>query len=547
MKKKLIPLIAALIGINAYANEAERPNILFVVVDDMGYSDLSKFGSEVPTPNLDELANQSVIMSNMQVAPACSPTRAMLWTGVDSHKAGLGNMLEEMAPNQEGQPGYEGMINDKVVLISETLQQQGYETFYAGKWHLSKGEKNRAFERGFSQTFALNSGGASHYDDMKPAYSPTPESKAPYSVNGKLIDKLPAEFNYSTQYYADKAIEFIENAQDKPFFGVISYTAPHWPLQAPDKVVEKYQGNYDQGYEALYQARFDKQKQLGLIPQDSNYTNRYPEGQAWDELSSEQKKREVKSMEIYAAMIDQIDQYTGNVIQKLKQLGKYDNTMIVFLSDNGTEGHTLDEIWPMDQFPKIRTTINNTHDFSYENMGKKNSYALLGPNWGRVTSPGFDMFKGYPQLGGTQVISFIKYPNVDKKGVMVKMLTTVKDFVPTVLDVTKLTQAHKDNIGKGHHMYTGRSLVDIERSNESDELVVRELFGKVSVNDGQWMATRNLVEKDSKWALFNVQSDVSTTVDLSQQHPKILEKLKLAWVGYQRENNVIIPDWVSGY
>nr|WP_303047970.1 sulfatase-like hydrolase/transferase [Vibrio hepatarius] len=256
-------MIAALIGINAYANEAERPNILFVVVDDMGYSDLSKFGSEVPTPNLDELANQSVIMSNMQAAPACSPTRAMLWTGVDSHKAGLGNMLEEMAPNQEGQPGYEGMINDKVVLISETLQQQGYETFYSGKWHLSKGDQNRAFERGFSHTFALNSGGASHYDDMKPAYSPTPEAKAPYSVNGKLLDKLPAEFNYSTQYYADKAIEFIENAQDKPFFGVISYTAPHWPLQAPDKVVEKYQGNYEQGYEALYQARFDKQKQRG--------------------------------------------------------------------------------------------------------------------------------------------------------------------------------------------------------------------------------------------------------------------------------------------
>nr|WP_275666013.1 MULTISPECIES: sulfatase-like hydrolase/transferase [unclassified Vibrio] len=543
----MIPLIAAISSFNVCANNVERPNILFVVADDMGYADLSKFGSEVQTSNLDELANQSVIMSNMQAAPACSPTRSMLWTGVDSHKAGLGNMLEEMAPNQQGQPGYEGMINDKVVLISETLQQHGYSTFYTGKWHLSKGDQNRPFDRGFSQTFALNSGGASHYNDMKPAYSPTPDAKAPYSVNGQLIDKLPDDFDYSTQFYADKAIEFIEQAKDRPFFGVISYTAPHWPLQAPDKVVAKYKGNYDQGYEALYKARFDKQKELGLIPSESNYTDRYPEGQAWSELSAEQKKAEIRSMEIYAAMIDQIDHYTGKVIDKLKQLGKYDNTMIVFLSDNGTEGHTLDEIWPMDQFPKIRTTINNTHDFSYANMGKVNSYTLLGPNWGRVTSPGFDMFKGYPQLGGTQVISFIKYPNQDNKGRMVNALTTVKDFVPTVLELTNLTAAHENNIGSDKHQYTGRSLVESDNLGVNNELVITELFGKVSVNDGQWIAVSNLVDDTSNWALFNIENDVSMTVDLSKQRPEVLKKLKLAWEGYQKANNVIIPNWVSGY
>ncbi|MCQ1060870.1 arylsulfatase [Photobacterium sp. ZSDE20] len=534
--------LAASLGSNA---ATESPNVLFVVVDDMGYSDLSKFGSEIPTPHLDQLANQSLIMSNMQTAPTCSPSRAMLWTGVDNHKAGLGNMLEEMAPNQQGKPGYEGMINRNVVLISETLQQQGYETFYVGKWHLSKGAESRAFDRGFSHTFALNSGGASHYRDMKPAYAPTPDAKAPYSENGKLIETLPENFTYSTQFYADKAIEYIEATKDKPFFGVLSFTAPHWPLQAPDEIVAKYRGKYDKGYEVLYEQRYNQQKALGFIPAETRPTKIFPEGKRWADLTEQEKKVEIRAMEIYAAMIDQVDSYTGKVINKLKQLDKYDNTLIVFLSDNGVEGHTLDEIWPMDQFPKIRTTIDNSHDFSYENMGKENSYAILGPNWARAASPGFYMFKGYPHLGGTQVVSFIKYPHKNLKGEMSDSLSTIKDIAPTVLAVTDMTEAHTKNIGDDHYPISGRSL--LAPPSPEGRVVITELFGKVSVNDGKWMLVGNMLDTAADWQLYNVEKDTSSREDLSRKHPAVVERLNQAWLAYRSDNHIIIPDWVSGY
>jgi len=504
--KRLNGIISATtLALTASVNAAPSPsNVLFIVADDLGYSDLSKFGGEVPTPNLDQLANQSLVLNNMQASPVCSPSRAMLWTGVDAHKAGLGNMLEELAPNQQGQPGYEGMINNDVVLISETLQAQGYETFYSGKWHLSKGQKSLAFNRGFSHTFALNSGGASHYSDMLPAYAPTPDIKAPYSVNGKIIDKLPDNFKYSTQFYADNAIKYIAQSADKPFFGVLSFTAPHWPLQAPDNIVAKYAGHYDAGYEVLYKARYEKQLALGLIPPGTKPTAIFPEGERWSELTAAEKKVETKTMEIYAAMIDQLDHYVGKVINALKKSGKYDNTMIVFLSDNGNEGHTLDEIWPADQFPKIRKTIDEAHDFSYQNMGKQGSYSILGPNWSRAISPGFYMFKGYPHLGGTQVTSFIKFPNKNLKGTVSHSLLSLKDFAPTVLAITDTQGQHALNIGDNHHPITGRSLLPLQEITNfaQDKVVVTELFGKISVNDGQWMIVGNAIKPKTMSSLL---------------------------------------------
>jgi len=219
----------------------QRPNILLIVVDDMGFSDIGSFGGEIATPNLDRLAFEGIRFSNFHAAAACSPSRAMLLTGVDSHLAGLGNMLEELSPNQKGQPGYEGYLNERVVTLPTLLQDAGYRTYLTGKWHLGSGKGKGPADRGFDSSFALDSGGASHFADMRPAYAPSPDIKASYSENGIKLTSLPDDFEYSTQYYVDRMIGYLDDQVDseQPFFAYLSFTAPHWPLQAPDEAIAR--------------------------------------------------------------------------------------------------------------------------------------------------------------------------------------------------------------------------------------------------------------------------------------------------------------------
>ena len=248
--------IAAILLLAACTNDAPapshndgapaRPNILLIVVDDMGFNDLGSFGSEISTPNIDALAKAGIRLTNFQVASTCPPTRSMLLTGVDHHKAGLGNMLEELSPNQKGQPGYEGFLNDRVVTLATMLRDDGYRTMMTGKWHLGAADEHSPSARGFEQSFSLVSGGASHFADMRPAYAPSPEIKANYRYNGAALAALPNEFEYSTQFYVDHMIEQLDQSaqSDKPFFAYLAFTAPHWPLQAPDAAIARYQGRY---------------------------------------------------------------------------------------------------------------------------------------------------------------------------------------------------------------------------------------------------------------------------------------------------------------
>lgn len=371
----------ATLGMAAAAEaQGDRPNILVIVADDMGMADLGSFGGEIPTPNLDRIAEGGVRLTNFHASAVCSPTRAMLLTGVDNHLAGLGNMAEEMAPNQEGQPGYEGRLNDRVVTIASVLGEAGYDTFMTGKWHLGAAEGSRPFERGFDRSFAMLSGGASHFVDMRPAYSPDPEGKAPYMEDDRTLTELPAEFGYSSQFFVDRMIDYIgEAGGERPFFAYLAFTAPHWPLQAPAATIEKYRGRYDAGYDALHAERLDRQKRLGIVPETATGGRPPVKYAPWTELSEAERRTESRAMEIYAAMIDEMDANTGRLIDALEASGELDHTAIVFLSDNGPEGHDLDETWPRDLFPEIRRNVEGRHDFSYENMGAELSYVLYGP------------------------------------------------------------------------------------------------------------------------------------------------------------------------
>ena len=530
---------------------SERPNILLIVVDDMAFSDLGSFGGEIPTPNLDRLAYAGIRFTNFHGAPMCSPSRAMLLTGVDSHPAGFGNMLEELSPNQKGQPGYDGYLHERVVTFPELLRDAGYRNYLSGKWHLGSGDIAGPPARGFERSFGLNSGGASHFSDMRPAYAPSPEIKANYWEDGVKLTELPPEFEYSSEFYFDKMMDYLgDHDTEQPFFAYLSFTAPHWPIQAPDDAIARYAGKYDDGYDVLAAKRLARAKEMGLLPQSAKRSERSPKESPFADLDDEQRKIELRAMEVYAAMVDEVDVHTGRLIEFMRSRGLLDNTVIFFMSDNGAEGHDLDETWPMEAFPDIRTTIDATHDFSYENIGRVASYTLLGPNWANAGAPSFKLHKGFPTEGGTHVAAFVRYPEMIKPAISSDFIF-IKDVAPTILELAGIEHPGHEYDGHTIEPMGGVSFVSLlegHAGSDEDRVTGIELLGKRAIRKGNW----KLVHMPEPygiddWQLFNVSDDISESRDLSAEHPDKVKELKAYWDAYAEKNKVIIPDWVSGY
>jgi len=530
-----------------------RPNILLIVVDDMGFADLGAFGGEIETPNLDRLANHGIRFTNFHTSTACSPSRAMLLTGVDSHRAGLGNMLEELSPNQKGRPGYEGYLNKRVVTLPTLLRDAGYRTYMTGKWHLGTGPGQGAAYRGFQHSFTLDSGGASHFADMRPAYAPSPEIKANYQEDGKKLTALPDDFEYSTAYYVDRMIDYLQAGAGsaQPFFAYLAFTAPHWPLQAPDAAIAQQSGRYDVGYDVIADRRLERQKALGLVPREATRSSRSPKEVPWQALDADQQRTEARAMEIYAAMVAEIDRHIGRLLDVLEAQGSLDNTLIVFLSDNGPEGHDLDETWPMDTFPDIRRTIDATHDFSFEAMGRPGSYVLYGPNWANAGSPALRLHKGFPTEGGTRVAAFVHDPTLITRPAIVDDYVFITDVVPTLLEIAGVALPGDHYAGRSVEPVSGRSFLPVLRgaSVAADERITGvELFGKRAVVAGPWKLVHMPAPYgNGDWQLFNTATDLGEAQDLAARYPDRVKALKTAWDDYAKENGVILPDWVSGY
>lgn len=549
-------LLAACAGEGAVAADSpahpERPNILLIVVDDMGFSDLGSFGSEIATPSLDRLAMAGIRFSNLHGSSMCSPSRAMLLTGVDSHRTGFGNMLEELAPNQQGKPGYEGYLNERVVTLPTLLQDAGYRTYMTGKWHLGSGPGKGPAFRGFDRSFVLESGGASHFADMRPAYAASPDAKASYSEDGVALDSLPAGFEYSTQYYVDRMLSYLgEHTGAKPFFAYLAFTAPHWPLQAPEEAIARQSGRYDAGYDVIANARLERLKEMGLVPRDARRSGRSPKEAAWTELEPAQRQREMRAMEVYAAMIEEVDAHTGRLIDFLEGSGALDNTLVFFMSDNGPEGHDLDETWPMQSFPEIRSTIDATHDFSYEAMGRPGSYVLYGPNWANAGSPAFRLHKAFPTEGGTRVAAFAYYPKSVATPRIADDFVHVTDLVPTILEFAGVAPTGERYRGRAVEPVSGRSFLPLlhgDSMRHAQRISGEELLGKRAIRDGAWKLVHMPKPHGiGDWQLFHLESDLAESTDLASTHPDKVEALKAEWEKYARRNGVIIPNWVSGY
>ena len=377
--------ILALTGATACAPERterdERPNFLVILADDLGYSDLGVLGSEIRTPNIDALAAEGVLLTNYHVSPSCSPTRAMLLTGTDTHPAGLGTMAGDADEIQAGHPGYEGYLSDRVVTVASLLRDAGYHTYMAGKWHLGVAPHLSPERRGFERAFAIIAGGASHFGDAAPILEGYPTA---YRENGTDVS-IPEDF-YSSDFYTDKLIEYLEEGSqdDQPFFAYAAYTAPHWPLQAPDDYIDRYRGIYDDGYDTLRATRVQNLVDGHVVPAVP-VPDRVDWVPAWDSLDEEQKRIEARRMEIYAAMVESLDDDIGRLLDYLKRTGQYENTVIFFSSDNGAEGSQIGTMYDNEDW--IPTRFDNR----YENMGRIGSYVWDGPRLGASAERAFSI------------------------------------------------------------------------------------------------------------------------------------------------------------
>lgn len=512
----------------------KRPNVLLIVVDDMGYSDLAPFGGEMDTPVLSALAEEGVRLRNFHTSSLCAPTRSMLLSGCDNHQAGLGTMPPMHSTNQYLQPGYEGPLNKRVMTIAEVLRGEGYRTYMAGKWHLGANPGFRPEDRGFDRVFSFLGGGASHFNDNRPlASSETPQTR--YDEDGRDVsDSLPEDF-YSTDAYADKLISYLRDGRDGPFFGYLAFTAPHDPLQIPDEWLDRYKGRYDGGYQAIREKRMARMKEMGLIPEalaSNPGSGLFP---TWDELDEGEKREQARKMEIYAAMIERLDMQVGRVLDVLREQGEYDNTLILFISDNGANPKE-----PHFYSPNTEESIAREYDNSLENMGRKGSFVSIGGAWAEVANTPLSYFKTTTYEGGTQVPLIVAGPGVTRRGIDTNQLLHVTDVLPTVLDFVGASRPDEKD-GKPLAPIYGRSWKPYLTG--ATTAPVRGPFDALGF---EMIECRSIIKGDWKlifvappygendWHLYNLKDDPREIDDLAREHPDKFAELKAEWEAYAK-------------
>ncbi|WP_174273553.1 arylsulfatase [Sphingomonas bacterium] len=514
--------------------QPKRPNFLIIVADDLGFSDIGAFGSEIDTPNLDALALSGLRFTGFHTAPACSPTRSMLLTGSDSHRVGLGAMSEVTQDNQRGHPGFEGYLRADAPTLAERLSDAGYRTLFSGKWHLGVTPQQDPHARGFQHSFVLAQGGHNHFGLDQ---SSDPLTGSTYREDGVLAPKLPVNF-YSSDYFADKLVAQIKDTKAgpdgaKPFFAYLAFTAPHFPLQAPPETIAKYKGRYDAGYEVLRQQRLDRQRQLGLVA-PTTVPHPLIAARSWASLSPQDKQVASREMETYAAMVDRLDKAVGRVVAELKRTGEFDNTVILFLADNGAEGMDL----AGSALPVVRRLAKNS---SFDTIGSAQSYVSYGPGWAQAATAPSYRFKAYATEGGTRTVSFLSGPVVRAPAVTDAYLH-VTDVAPTFLDLAGVKVEPGTFEGKTVQPIDGLSWRPLLTANKpvyaADRPIGNELFGSRSIREGDWKITDI---SDGRWRLYDIAADPGETRDLSDREPTRKAALIKAWDAYAARVGIVLP------
>lgn len=509
------------------------PNILLVVVDDMGFSDIEPFGGEIQTPTLNSLAQNGVVLTNFYAAPTCSPARAMLLSGMDNHIAGIGNMAETVAENQMGLPGYEGHLREEVPTIAERLSQHGYRTVMAGKWHLGMKRELSPGARGFDHALSFSFGGGSHFSDLM-----GPDLHRPrllYRKNGVLNPDLAEDF-YSTTSFTSEVIEGLNRTAHtgKPFFAYLALTAPHWPLQLPAEYAERFAGRYDEGYDVIRQQRVAKQRELGLFSDEHSVAPRPLNVPAWDDLDEEKQRRTARVMEIYAGMIQLVDSELARLLRYLESEDLAKDTVVIFISDNGADS------WDADHAPPAVIDHAVKFDNSLENMGKPGSFTLFDRGWAWASGTPFRGYKGSTFEGGIRVPAIISSADIKAPGRISHETVSITDFAPTIMELAGV------DIDEGE--FTGRSIMSLFSGNgtsvrSGEDYLGVEIWGRRAIRLDNWKAVRMPAPLgNDQWMLFDLERDPGEQRDLATVEPDVLATLELAWKNYARDNNVVLPE-----
>lgn len=531
----LFAFLSMLVAPVALAAATEgRPNILLIVADDLGYADLGVYGSEIATPNIDELAASGVLFTQFHTAPMCAPTRAMLLTGnnnavagvASQHRFGLGGVVV---------PGYEASLSDRVAPVQRVLRDAGYDTYMIGKWHLGSADHQSPFASGFKRTFTLMQGGGTHFDNVG-----FESDLSHFRENGKTTRYPDGE--YSTAFYTDKIIEYIEadKDNDNPFFAYAAYTAPHWPLQVPDDYLDLYRGNYDDGYDALRERRFESLKEAGIIPHDSVLPPRNEVITPWEELSPEQQKIESRMMEIYAAMIDNLDDHIGRLISYLKENDYYDNTLVIFMGDNGAAAEDFYNAYPYDGYTAhIRANFDN----SLENIGTAKSFAAYGQQWAEAGSAPFRWRKSFMLEGGIVAPMISSGVDVNRRGVITPAYVTVMDIAPTLIEAAGAMYPDDGSVrpmvGESMTAFLGGESAQVH---DDDYVTVLLHRGQAMARKGNWKIVTTFAPFDeSKFELYDLASDPGETVNLRTEEPEIFAELLGLWRVKRREYGYVLP------
>lgn len=548
MKRYILYTLSGLAALSAHSQntsgENVSPNILLIVVDDMGFSDTQPFGGEIQTPHINRLAAQGIRFTRFHTSSLSAPTRAMLLTGVDNHQNGLGIMPPLHAKNQYLQPGYEGGINLNVMTLAEVLHENNYYTCMAGKWHLGAQKENLPSERGFEESFTMLGGGAGHFCNSF-ALSDSEQPVTFYLDNGKKVDKLPDNF-YSTRYYTDRMIEYLRKCpQDKPFFGYLAFTAPHDPLQIIPEWKDRNQGMYDAGYDSIRIARLERQRQMGLIPAQTPDTGLSNPGIQWNRLSEEQQKEQSRKMEIYASMIEYVDYSIGRVLGELEEEHKLDNTLIVFMSDNGANPKEP-ESYP----ENTKEIIQERFDNQLNNYGNPDSFISLGEAWAEVCNTPYSLYKMTTHEGGICVPLIISGKDIIQKGSIDRStLLHVTDLFPTILEYThtrRPSSYHNTTLAPlyGKSFVQRLTVADSSSLRTPGEALCFEMKEDKAVIQGKWKAVLLTPPHGdgTTWKLYNMETDVAELHDLSAVYPAKLKELIGLWNDYAKAVGYIQSD-----
>ncbi|WP_299556360.1 arylsulfatase [Seonamhaeicola sp.] len=504
----------------------ERPNIILIMSDDMGYSDIAPYGGEISTPNLTELAQGGLKFTQFYNTARCCPTRASLMTGCYPQQAGIGLMTNPPgAPTAEdlGVPEYTGKLNHNTVTIAEVLKRAGYATLMTGKWHLGYNDKNQwPVQRGFDQYYGYIAGAGNFFK---------PEHPRGITEGNEGIT-ITDENYYTTDAFTNKAIEYIDKARAKdktqPFFLYLAYNAPHWPLQAPKEDIDKYRGKYMEGWEKLRARRYERMKTMGLI--DASWGLSEGDGiVAWDSLSDVKKKEMDLRMAIYAAMIDRMDQNIGRLVDHLKVKGLYDNTIIMFLNDNGAcaEGGMLG--WGK---PELLET-------------KEGYYLSYGKAWANASNTPYRMYKHWVHEGGIGTPFIVHWPNgipKNKKGSVINKYGFLPDIMATCLDIANAEYPKEFN-GNRITSHAGKSLKPLFLDGSKQihtEPIFFEHQGNAAVRLGNFKLVKDWERnRDDNWELFDLESDRTETNNLAVEMPEKTNEMIAMYNNWASTINVL--------